>query len=322
MQMPYRRLGRTGLQVSALSMGSWMTFDRQLAVDQAVETMGAAYEAGVNLFDTAESYADGGAESILGDALERLGWERHTYVVVTKYYWGIKDGVNTRNTLNRKYLLDAIGPSLERLKLDYVDIAMCHRPDPHTPIEETVRAMHTIIERGQALYWGTSEWPAADIRAAWDIADHYGWHRPVTEQVQYNLLVRDKLEREYARLFDEIGLGALTWSPLKSGLLSGKYLDGVPEGSRATRDDLHAWVRDMLTDEEANARVRKLAEMAKEIGCQTSQLAIAWCLSNPHTSSVLTGASSLSQLQENLGSLDVLAEMTDERRQQITELFE
>jgi voltage-dependent potassium channel beta subunit len=318
----YRQLGRSGLRVSELGLGSWMTFERQLAVDQAVETMGAAYEAGVNLFDTAESYADGAAESILGEALQRLGWDRRTFVVSTKFYWGTRDGVNSRRTLSRKYLLEAIGPSLDRLRLDYVDLVLCHRPDPNTPIEETVQAMHAIIERGQALYWGTSEWAAADIRAAWDTADRHGWHRPVMEQVQYNLFVRERMEGEYERLFADLGLGAVTWSPLKSGVLSGKYLDGVPEGSRATREDLHSWVRETLIDSAANARVRELVAVAKEFGCRASQLAIAWCLTHPHVSAVLTGASSPQQLHENLGALEIAAELTPQVRDRIAAVFD
>lgn len=318
MEMEYRRLGRSGLKVSVLSLGSWVTFKNQVDVDAAVDGMQAAYDAGVNFFDNAEAYARGESERIMGEALQKLGWDRGSYVVSTKFFWGMKDGVNTRNTLNRKYLLEAIDPSLERLQLDHVDLVYCHRPDPETPIEETVQALHEVVASGRALYWGTSEWSADEIRAAWDVADRHGWHKPVVEQPEYNLFNREKVEREYARLYEDIGIGTTTWSPLASGLLTGKYLDGVPEGSRAT---VVEFLRDRLTDEEANARVRELATVADDLDCTLAQLSIAWCAANPNVSSVITGASRTEQVHENMRALEVLPKLTDDVKARIDEIF-
>src|SRR5512137_825777 len=232
--MKYRRMGASGLKLSELSFGSWVTYGNQMGSDVARECMAAAYDAGVNFFDNAEVYAKGEAERIMGDVLQRMGWRRSSYVVSTKFFWGMDDGPNEKNTLNRKYLMQAIDGSLQRLRLDYVDLVYCHRPDPQTPIEETVQAMHDIIAAGKALYWGTSEWSAADIAAAWHIADRRHLHRPVVEQPQYNLLHRDRVENEYLPLYRDLGLGTTIWSPLASGLLTGKYNDGVPAGTRAT----------------------------------------------------------------------------------------
>jgi voltage-dependent potassium channel beta subunit len=232
--MIYRRLGASGLKLSALSFGSWVTYGNQMGDELARDCMAAAYAAGVNFFDNAEVYAKGASESIMGNALKKLGWRRASYVVSTKFYWGLNDGPNEKNTLNRKYLMAAIDGSLERLQLDYVDLVFCHRADPETPVEETVWAMHDIVRAGKARYWGTSEWSAAEIMAAWHIAERHHLSKPVMEQPQYNLLHRDRVENEYARLYQDIGLGTTIWSPLASGLLSGKYNDGVPPGSRVT----------------------------------------------------------------------------------------
>ncbi|HLH28064.1 MAG TPA: aldo/keto reductase, partial [Acidimicrobiales bacterium] len=247
MDMQYRRLGRSGLKVSLLSFGSWVTFGPQLAGRGAEECLGAAYERGVNFFDNAEAYAGGDSERIMGAAIRSLGWPRHSYVVSTKLFWGLHDAVNMRNTLNRKYLTQAIDGSLERLGLDFVDIVYCHRPDPETPVEETVWALSDVIAAGKAHYWGTSEWTAAAIREAWDVADRHHLHKPVVEQPQYNLFWRARVEEEYAPLYEGIGLGLTTWSPLASGLLSGKYLGGVPDGSRAALPG-YEWLRGLLTD--------------------------------------------------------------------------
>jgi len=303
--MPYRRLGRSGLQVSALSFGSWVTFGTQVDTSLARECLTAARDGGVNFFDNAESYAGGESESIMGAAIAELGWPRWSYVISTKVFWGIHEGPNMRNTLNRKYLLQAVESSLERLQLDFVDLLFCHRADPDTPIEETVWAMHDIIERGQALYWGTSEWSADEIRAAWEIAERHHLHKPVMEQPQYNLLERRRVEVEYARLYDDIGLGLTTWSPLASGLLTGKYLDGVPADSRAALPG-YEWLAGMLTDEGRNAKVRRLVVIADELGCSLAQLAIAWCAANPNVSTVILGASRVEQVHENLKALEVL----------------
>jgi voltage-dependent potassium channel beta subunit len=305
MDMEYRRLGRSGLQVSVLSFGSWVTFGPQLDEGLGADCLSAAREAGVNFFDNAEGYESGKSESIMGRAIARLKWPRHSYVISTKLFWGIHDTVNMKNTLNRKYLSQAIDGSLERFGLDFVDLVFCHRADPSTPIEETVWAMSDMISAGKALYWGTSEWAADEIRAAWDIAERHHLHKPVMEQPQYNILWRQRVEWEYARLYRDIGLGLTTWSPLASGLLSGKYVDGLPEGSRATLPG-YEWLQGMLTDVDRNAKVKGLQTVADELGCTLAQLSIAWCAKNPRVSTVITGASRVEQVQENMRSLDVI----------------
>ena len=313
--MEYRRLGRAGLRVSALSFGSWVTYGAQLDESAALNLMAAARDHGVNFFDNAEVYANGKSEELMGLALKKLGWDRLTYVVTSKFFWGLPakfgDGVNEKNTLNRKYLLHAIDASLKRLQLDYVDIAYCHRPDPNTPLEETVFAMHDMVERGKATYWGTSEWSAADIMGAWQIADKHHLHKPVVEQPEYNLFHRKKVEHEYARLYSEIGLGTTIWSPLASGLLTGQYAKGVPADSRGSLKNM-AWMQDSLLDPVKNAIVVKLGAVAQELGCTTAQLAIAWCLKNPNVSTVITGASRAEQVAENMKSLAVVARLTAE----------
>jgi len=302
--MEYRRLGRSGLQVSELSFGSWVSFGDQLGVDTAMECLDAARDAGVNFFDNAESYAGGKSESIMGEAIAKLGWERHSYVISTKVFWGIHDAPNMKNTLNRKYLMQAIDGSLERMGLDFVDLLFCHRADPKTPIEETVWAMSDIVSSGKALYWGTSEWTADEIRAAWDIAERHHLHKPVMEQPQYNLLNRMRVEFEYARLYEDIGLGLTIWSPLASGLLTGKYLDGMPEGSRAKLPG-YEWLQGMLTDPKTNEKVGRLKAVADDLGCTLAQLSLAWCLKNPNVSTVITGASKASQVRENMVAIEV-----------------
>jgi voltage-dependent potassium channel beta subunit len=318
--MTYRRLGRSGLKVSVLSFGSWVSFGPQLDVAKAADCLEEAYAHGVNFFDNAEIYSDGKSETIMGEAIKKLGWERHSYVISSKFFWGIKDGVNSKNTLNRKYLMEAIDPSLERMGLEHLDLIYCHRPDPETPIEETVWAMSDIVSSGRALYWGTSEWSADEIRAAWHIAETHHLHKPVMEQPQYNLVWRDKVEEEYARLYDDIGLGLTTWSPLASGLLTGKYLDGVPEGSRATLPG-YEWLQKMLTNEKTNAKVRELKTVADDLGCTLAQLSIAWCAKNPNVSTVITGASRPEQVTENMKALDVLADLDDEVMTRIDAIF-
>ncbi len=316
-EMPYRRLGRSGLKVSALSFGSWVTFGTQVDTGLAKDCLGAARDAGVNFFDNAEAYAGGASEQIMGDAIAELGWERWSYVISTKLYWGIHGEVpNMRNTLNRKYLLQGIDGSLDRLGLDFVDLLYCHRPDADTPIEETVWAMSDIVSSGKALYWGTSEWSADEIRSAYELAERHHLHKPVVEQPQYHLFERRKVEKEFARLYEDWGLGLTTWSPLASGLLSGKYLDGVPEGSRASLPG-YEWLRDALTDPGRNAQVRQLADIAARLEVTTAQLAIAWCASNPHVSTVITGASTVDQVQENLGALAALERLTPEVKAEI-----
>jgi voltage-dependent potassium channel beta subunit len=312
--MRYRRLGRAGLQLSELSLGSWITYHNQVDVDAAVEMMAAAFDAGVNFFDNAEAYAMGRSEEVMGEALRRLGWPRLNYVVSTKFFWGLDRGdqaINRRNTLNRKYLMQAIDGSLRRFGLEHIDLVYCHRPDPNTPVEETVWAMSDMIRQGKALYWGTSEWSAAEIRAAWEIAERHHLHKPVVEQPQYHLFHRQRVEQEYARLYEDLGIGLTTWSPLASGLLTGKYTHGIPAGSRGAMENL-AFLRDGLTDAARNAAVAKLAPIAEELGGSTAQLAIAWILKNPRVSSIITGASRLEQLQSNLGALAVADKLTPE----------
>jgi voltage-dependent potassium channel beta subunit len=312
--MLYRRLGRSGLQVSALSLGSWVTFHNQIDVASAREMLAAAMDSGINFFDNAEVYAKGQSETIMGEAIRALKWPRLNYVVSTKFFWGLdREGTapNRKDTLNRKYLMQAIDGSLARLGLDFVDLVYCHRPDPNTPIEETVWAMSDMIRQGKALYWGTSEWAAADVRTAWDIAERHHLHKPVMEQPQYHLFHRQRVEVEYAPLVEDIGLGLTTWSPLASGLLSGKYKSGVPAGSRGAIETMGFLVQG-LTDPERNAAVARLEIIATELGCSVAQLAIAWAAKNPAVSTVITGASRPSQLRENLGALDVLPRLTPE----------
>jgi voltage-dependent potassium channel beta subunit len=319
--MEYRRLGRAGLKVSALSFGSWVTYGNQMDTRLARECMAAAWDAGVNFFDNAEVYALGQSETIMGQVLKELKWPRQKYIVSTKFYWGLEKGPNEKNTLNRKYLHHAIDASLKRFDLDFVDLVYCHRADPDTPIEETVWAMHDMVERGKALYWGTSMWPAADIRAAWDIADKHHLHKPVVEQPEYNLLARTTVEKDYARLYEDIGLGLTTWSPLASGLLTGKYKGGAPEGSRATLQN-YGFLKDRLLDERKNAQVAKLGVIADELGCTLAQLSLAWCVSNPHVSTVITGASRPDQVVENMKAMDVVAKIDEALKARIDALFE
>ena len=317
--MEYRRLGRSGLKVSLLSFGSWVTFgneDQLATANAAAECLAAAKDAGVNFFDNAEAYTGGESERVMGAAIRELGWKRHDYVISTKLFWGLHDTVNMKNTLNRKYLTQAIEGSLERLGLDFVDLVFCHRPDPQTPIEETVWAMSDMISRGQALYWGTSEWSADEIRAAYDIADRHHLHKPTMEQPQYNLLWRDRVEKEYKRLYEDLGLGTTIWSPLASGLLTGKYINGVPEGSRATLPG-YEWLRGLLTDEARNKKVADLKVIADELDVTLAQLSLAWCAKNPHVSTVITGASHAEQVRENMTALDVLPLLTPEVMERI-----
>jgi voltage-dependent potassium channel beta subunit len=314
--MNYRRLGRSGLQVSELSLGSWVNYANQVDTRAARELMAAAFDAGVNFFDNAEVYANGRSEEIMGAVLKGLRWPRMKYVVSTKFYWGTGEGPNEKNTLNRKYLLHAIDGSLARLQLDYVDIVLCHRADPNTSLDETVCAMHDIIARGKALYWGTSEWPAEAIRAAWDIAERHHLHKPVTEQAQYNLFHRRRVESEYAPLYRDLGLGLTTWSPLASGLLTGKYRHGIPAGSRATLAN-YAFLRDGLTDPVRNRIVEELEAITRDLCCTPAPLAIAWCLKNADVSSVILGAARTSQLVQNLKALEMVPKLTTEVMQRI-----
>jgi voltage-dependent potassium channel beta subunit len=312
--MQYRRLGRTGLKLSELSLGSWVTYHNQVDTPAATEMLAAAMDAGINFFDNAEVYASGQSEVVMGEAFRALKWPRLNYVVSTKFFWGLdREGhaTNRKDTLNRKYLLQAIDGSLQRMRLEHIDIVYCHRPDPATPIEETVWAMSDMIRRGKALYWGTSEWDAGDIRAAWDIAERHHLHKPVVEQPEYNLFHRRRVEQDYARLYEDIGLGLTTWSPLASGLLTGKYKSGIPAGSRGAMQSM-AFLRDRLTDPAKNDAVARLESIAARLGGNVAQLAIAWANRNPHVSTVILGASKLTQLQDNLKALELTPKLTPE----------
>jgi voltage-dependent potassium channel beta subunit len=318
--MEYQRLGKSGLKVSKLSFGSWVTFANQLDFKPVLEMMSVAREHGVNFFDNAEAYAEGRSEELMGKALKELNWPRLSYVVSTKFFWGLSKDPNGYHTLNRKYLLDAIRGSLKRFQLEHLDLVYCHRPDPNTPIEETVWAMHDMIQRGYALYWGTSEWSADEIRAAFEIAERHSLHKPVVEQPQYNVLHRRRVEVEYRRLYEDIGLGLTIWSPLASGLLTGKYLDGIPADSRAGVNGMD-WLKESLLDESVKPAIREFIKIAKDFNCTPSQLAIAWCAKNPDVSSVITGASRVSQLKENMKAMDVVGKLSTDVMARIDKLF-
>jgi len=316
--MLYRRLGSSGLKVSVLSLGSWITYANQVDVDASAEMIKLAYDNGINFFDNAQAYAAGQSEKIMGDAFRKLNLRRASYLVSTKLYWGLNDGPNEKNTLNRKYLIEAMDGSLERLGMNHVDLLLCHRPDPDTPVEETVWAMNDIVASGKALYWGVSEWSADQIREAWEIADKRNFHKPQMEQPCYNMIIRSKVEKEFARLYSGIGLGLTTWSPLCSGLLSGKYSKGIPEGSRFSLPG-YEWLKTRFTQDSFLTSVAKLEPIAAELGCTMSQMAIAWVARNPNVSTVITGASKREQLIENLGALEVIPKFTPSILEKIDE---
>jgi len=319
--MEYRYLGSSGLKVSALSFGAWVTFGHQMGVDDALACLKEAYDAGVNFFDNAEVYADGKAEEIMGQAFKKAGWKRTDLVVSTKLFWGGK-GPNDRG-LSRKDIIEGTDAALGRLQLEYVDLLFCHRPDVHTPIEETVRAMTHVINQGKAFYWGTSEWSALQIQEAHAIAWRERLIPPTMEQPQYNMFHRDRFEKEYAPLYRDYGLGTTIWSPLASGLLTGKYNDGVPAGSRMDTPG-YEWLRKMVESPEGQARlekVKQLAGVARELGISTAGLALAWCLKNPHVSTVITGASKAEQVTENMEALDHVGQLTDDVMAKIEEIL-
>lgn len=302
--MEYRRLGRSGLKISALSYGAWVTFSFQLDRAAAAECMRTAYDLGVNFFDNAEVYAKGEAERIMGQILRDEPWGRDTYCVSSKVYWG--GDLPTQRGLSRKHVVEACHAALKRLQVDYLDLFFCHRPDLSTPIEETVRAMDTLVRQGKVLYWGTSEWSAEQIQQAHGLARRHGLEPPTMEQPQYNMFHRDRVEREYHRLYEEIGLGTTVWSPLASGILTGKYRDGIPSDSRLALSD-YQWLRERIESPEGKANVEKaraLEPVAEGLGMSLTQLAIAWCLRNPNVSTVILGASKPEQIRENAGALD------------------
>ncbi len=307
--MQYRRLGRSGLPLSAFALGTWVTFGHQVDRSAARELVACALDRGVNFFDSAENYAWGTAETLLGDVLADLRVPRERWCVSSKASFGpVEQPAPTEVGLSRKHLSEACHQALRRLRVDYLDLFYCHRPDPHTPVSETVFAMDTLIRQGKVLYWGTSEWPAARIREAHAIAHRHSLHAPSMEQPQYNLLRRQRVEREYAALYREFGLGTTIWSPLASGLLTGKYVDAIPTGSRAAQAG-NEWLRERLESREGRsdlAKVERLAKVAAGLDVPLPQLALAWCLRNPDVSSVILGATSRAQLEQNLGALDVV----------------
>lgn len=319
--MEYRYLGRSGLQVSALSLGGWITWGKQVGEDIAYESMVEARQHGVNFFDTAEVYAEGRSEIAMGKAIQRAGWKRSDLVLSTKVFWG-GEGVNDKG-LSRKHIIEGLDASLARLQLDYVDLLFCHRPDKRTPIEETVRAMTHVINRGKVFYWGTSEWSAQQIMEAHAIARREHLIPPLMEQPEYNMFARERFEKEYERLYSEIGLGTTIWSPLASGLLTGKYNDGLPEGTRASLPG-YEWLREEFEKPETAQKieqVKQLVPIAQELGCTLAQLALAWCLMNPNVSTVITGASTVSQVTENMKALDVTPKLTPDVLQHIEQIL-
>jgi voltage-dependent potassium channel beta subunit len=308
--MEYRHLGKSGLEISAISLGAWVTMGGQIGEDTSYECMQAAYDAGVNFFDNAESYAHGNAEIVMGNVIKKAGWKRSDLVISTKLFWGGRKPNQTG--LSRKHIIEGARASLSRLQMDYVDLIFCHRPDIDTPIEETVRAMNFLIDQGLAFYWGTSEWRADQIMEAYLIARQFGLIPPTMEQPQYNMFTREKVENEFARLYTEIGLGTTIWSPLASGMLTGKYNRGIPKGTRITMKG-YEWLREGFEDECAKHNIEKvklLIPVAKNLGMTMAQMAIAWCLKNPHISTVITGASKPQQVSENIQALDYVEKLT------------
>ncbi len=320
--MEYRRLGNSGLKVSELSFGAWVTFGSQVDNNIAAECMKVAYDAGVNYFDNAETYASGRAEIVMGNILKQMKWDRTSFVVSSKVFWGGK--LPNQKGLSRKHIMEACDAALSRLQVDYLDLYFCHRPDPETPIEETVRAMTDLIHKGKILYWGTSEWSAESIMEAYNLARKYMLVPPTMEQPQYNLLHRDKVEKEFARLYGEIGLGLTIWSPLSSGLLTGKYNKGIPAGSRLDLPNMN-WLKDTISGEEGKKRldiIRKLGQLASDAGIQLNHLALAWCLNNKNVSTVILGASNANQLRDNLKVMDTKSLINSEIMQKITNIIQ
>lgn len=320
--MEYRYLGKSGLQVSALSLGAWVTYGGQVGEEVAYQCMDAAIKAGVNFFDNAEAYARGEAERVMGNVIKKAGWKRSDLVISTKIFWG-GTGPNDRG-LSRKHIIEGTKASLEQLQLDYVDLLFCHRPDIHTPIEETVRAMNYLIDQGKVFYWGTSEWSADKIMEAWAVARRENLIPPLMEQPEYNMFNRKRVEQEYARLYQEFGLGTTIWSPLDSGMLTGKYNQGIPKDSRLDLEGFD-WLREGYESQEGQEKIEKVGQLmpiAEELGCTVAQLALAWCLVNRDVSTVITGASRPEQVEENMASLEVVPKLTDEVLERIEKILD
>lgn len=324
--MEFRRLGKSGLKVSALSFGAWVTFGQQYGVNEALEIMSAAYDRGCNFFDNAEAYARGQAETIMGEALKKAGWRRDSYIVSSKVFGGALETPSPiQRGLSRKHVYEAAYQAIERLQCDYLDLYFCHRPDAEVPIEETVRAMTELIQRGDVLYWGTSEWSAQELMEAYAVARQYDLIPPTMEQPQYNMFHRYRVENEYERLYhpDTIGLGTTIWSPLASGLLTGKYNNGIPDDSRVNLPG-YEWLKATLESEKGQTNLKKVPELAKiadDLGTTMPKLGLAWCLKNPNVSTVITGASRVSQVEENFDALDVLPLLTSEIMDKIDDVL-
>jgi voltage-dependent potassium channel beta subunit len=320
--MEYRRLGRSGLQVSVLSFGSWVSFSKQINDKLAEDLMSMAYDNGINFFDNAEVYALGESEKMMGRVLKKKKWDRTSYVVSSKAFWGWrgKDNKPNQTGCSRKHLIEACHEALQRLQVDYLDLFFCHRPDKNTPIEETVWAMNHLIQQGKVLYWGTSEWSGVEIMEAHRVAQQYRLIGPTMEQPQYNMFERDKMDREYLDIFRTVGMGTTIWSPLASGLLSGKYNEGIPKNSRFGLEGFD-WLRDRWVTEDKLKKVKKLAALADKIDVSTAALSIAWCIKNPNVSTAILGATKKQQLTENLKSLDVVQKLTPELMEKIEDIM-
>jgi len=323
--MQYRRLGKSGLKVSALSYGSWVTFSAQLDVGNAKEAMAVARDYGVNFFDNSEAYARGESERIMGKVLKELGWPRDTYIVSSKVFWGaVQDPLPSQQGLSRKHVMEACHQALQRLQVDYLDLFFCHRPDYETPIEETVRAMTDLVRQGKVFYWGTSEWSARQLTEAYEVAYRLGLEPPTMDQPQYNMFHRERVEVEYHPLYENYGLGTTIWSPLASGFLTGKYNEGVPDDSRLNLEGFD-WLRERLENEEWQRnlqKVRDLTQVAKELDTSMPRLAIAWCLLNPNVSTVITGASKTSQIHDNMKALETLDKLTGDVQERIESILD
>lgn len=321
MEMQYRRLGNSGLQVSALSLGSWLTFGKQISDDVAEALMVAAYDRGVNFFDNAEAYAQGQSEIVMGNILAKQNWDRSSYVVSSKVFFGDGGKKPNQTGLSRKHIFEACHAALQRLQVDYIDLFFCHRPDKNTPIEETVWAMNHLIQQGKILYWGTSEWSAQEIMEAHMVAQRLNLIGPTMEQPQYNMFHRDKVEVEFNQIYKTVGLGTTIWSPLASGVLTGKYLDKFPEGTRLGMEGLE-WLKDLSLTEERLEKVRQLSKIANDLGTSMPKLAIAWCLANPNVSTVILGGSKVNHLEENIDALELVPQLTEEVLNRIEDVLD
>jgi voltage-dependent potassium channel beta subunit len=321
--MEYRRLGKSGLQLSIVSFGSWVSFKNQIDDKIADELMGIAYDNGINFFDNAEAYANGESEKMMGRVLKIKNWDRTSFTVSSKVFFGIHGKENKPNQkgLSRKHIMEACDAALQRLQVDYLDLFFCHRPDRETPVEETVWAMNTLIQQGKILYWGTSEWSGVEIMEAHRVAQEFKLIGPTMEQPQYNLFERYKVEKEFLPIYDFVGLGTTIWSPLASGLLTGKYNNGIPENSRLALEDM-GWLKDRLMVDDKIKKVKQLTELAKELGVSTASLSIAWCIKNPHVTTAILGATRKEQLMENLKSIEVMNKLTPEVLEKIENIIQ